>query len=117
MIDYLVRELTSLGLAPRRRSFAEAEFAHSFSWIVDATIAGVRPDLLVVAVPLEAAAAAPADALAQAPADAPAGGLGLALALAFAPQHGPCRGPATGFGAVSVSRRRARRFRPGLPAG
>ena len=93
VIDYLVRELTSLGLAPRRRSFAEAEFAHSFPWIVDATIAGVRPDLLVVAVPLEAAAAAAPDALAQAPADAPAGGLGLALALAFARSTAHAAGP------------------------
>ena len=81
-VDYLIGELAELGLTPRRHTFSEADFAHSFSSIVDVTIAGVRPDVLVVAVPLAAARAAGFGSSTALETDATPAGLALALAFA-----------------------------------
>ncbi len=84
--DYVHGRLTAMGLAPELRLLGGAGSGAPVSAIVDATVTGGRPDLLVVAVPLLPPAPAPGDTIAawRRRAEAPASGVGPALALGFA---------------------------------
>ena len=95
--EYVHRRLTEMGLSPQLRPLDDAGFVHAFSVNVEATIAGTRPDLLLLAVPLAPPAPSPEDSVGawrrrlepRASGHAPALALGFARSLAGASQPPP----------------------------
>ena len=88
---YVYRRLAASGLRPRLQLMTDTPVGGTDSAIVEATVPGVRPDSLLIAVPLALPAAAPSEATDDEHADGTALALvlGFARLLASAPQPPP----------------------------